>query len=165
MSDIILDYSLNIHPLLLLVLSKTFLKNLRPLPGCLVPDAKSLTCPGWSTVSVLWLLGWAGMDGWICWFSPAVELNPISQLGELVRQAALLNDSLGADGHLAQGVGLGRRQQTKLVDCVGNHVLGCGVFADDDVAALLVSFEYSNDLVWDVWWTKARRRWIHDLFF
>lgn len=37
------------------------------------------------------------------------------------------------------------------MDGVGHHILGCGVFADDDVAALLVSLEYPDDLVWDVW--------------
>lgn len=91
------------------------------------------------------------IDGWISWFSPAVELNAISQLGKLVRQAALLDDTLRTDGHLAQGVGLSRRQQTKLVNSVGHHVFGCGVFADDDVAALLISLKYPDHLVWDVW--------------
>lgn len=92
------------------------------------------------------------MDRRICCFSPAIELDPIGELGELVRQAALLDDALRADGHLAQGVGLGRRQQTKLVDSVGHHVLGRGVFADDDVAALLVGLEHPDDLVRNVWW-------------
>lgn len=101
-------------------------------------------------------------------FSPAIELNPIGQFGELVRQAALLYDALGANRHLTQGEGLGRRNQAKFVDSVGDHILGRGVLADDDVAALLVSLEHSNDLVWDVWEMKRRQeespQWRTDLY-
>lgn len=90
-------------------------------------------------------------------FSPAIELNPIGQLGELVRQAALLYDAFRANRHLTQGEGLGRRNQAEFVDSVGDHILGRGVLADDDVAALLVGLEHSNDLVWDVWEMKRRQ--------
>lgn len=81
---------------------------------------------------------------------PAVELNPICQLGELVGQASLFYDSLWADGHLAQGVRLGSREEAELVDGVSDHILGGGVLADDDVAALLVGLEHPDHLVWDV---------------
>lgn len=90
-------------------------------------------------------------------FSPAVKLNPIGQFGELVRQAALLYDAFRANRHLTQGEGLGRRNQAEFVDSVGDHILGRGVLADDDVAALLVGLEHSNDLVWDVWEMKRRQ--------
>lgn len=82
--------------------------------------------------------------------SPAVQLNPIGQFGELVGKPALLDDPLWADGHLAQGVGFRRRQEAELVDSVGDDVLGCCVLADDDVAALLVGLEHADNLVWDV---------------
>lgn len=83
-------------------------------------------------------------------FSPSVELNPIGKFGELVREAPLLYDALWADRHLAQGVGLGGGDEVELVDGVGHHILGGGVLADDDVAALLVSLEHPDHLVWDV---------------
>lgn len=83
-------------------------------------------------------------------FSPAVELNPISQFGELVRKAPLLYDSLWTDGHLAQGVGFWGGQEAELIDAVSHHILGGRVLADDDVTALLVGFEHPDDLVWDV---------------
>lgn len=82
--------------------------------------------------------------------SPAVELNPISQFGELVGQAALFDDSLRANGYLTQGVGLRCRDEAELIDGVGDHVLGSSVLADDDVAALLVGLEHPDHLVWDV---------------
>lgn len=81
---------------------------------------------------------------------PAVELNPISQFGELIRQAALLYDSLRTDRYLTQGVGLWCCDEAELVDSVGDHVLGCSVFADNDVAALLVGLEHPDHLVWYV---------------
>jgi len=82
---------------------------------------------------------------------PAVELDAVGQLGQLVGQPALLDDLIGADRHLAQRVALWRRQQAELVYCVRHHVLGGGVFADDDVAALLVGLEHADHLVRDVW--------------
>lgn len=86
----------------------------------------------------------------IFFFLPAVELNAVGQLGELVGQASLLYDSLRADGHLAQGIGLWRGDEAELVDGVGDHILGRGVLADDDVAALLVGLEHADHLVRDV---------------
>lgn len=83
-------------------------------------------------------------------FLPAVKLNPVSQFGELVWQAPLFYNSLWADRYLTQGVGLGCCNEAELIDCVGDHILGCSVFADDDVAALLVSLEHPDHLVWDV---------------
>lgn len=89
--------------------------------------------------------------------SPAVQLNPISKFGELVGQPPLLDNPLWADRHLTEGVGFRCCHEAKLVDSVGDDVLGRGVFADDDVAALLVCFEHPDNLVWDV--LKAEARW------
>ena len=83
--------------------------------------------------------------------APAVELDAVCELGELVGESALLDDALWADGHLAQGVGVRRRQEAKLVHHVRHHVLRRGVFADDDVAALLVGLEHADHLVRNVW--------------
>lgn len=83
-------------------------------------------------------------------FSPAVELNPISQFGELVWEAPLLYDALWTDGHLAQGVGFRGGDEAELIDGVGHHILGGGVLADDDITALLVSLEDPDHLIWDV---------------
>lgn len=83
-------------------------------------------------------------------YSPSVELDPVSQLGELVREAPLLDDALGADGHLAQGIGLRGSCQVELVDSMTHHLLCCSVFADDDVTALLIRFENSYHLIWNI---------------
>lgn len=83
-------------------------------------------------------------------FLPAVELDSISQLGELVRQATLLDDALGADGHFTQRVVFGGCQEAEFIDGMRDHVLGSGVLTDDDVAALLVGLEHTDHLVWDV---------------
>lgn len=81
---------------------------------------------------------------------PAVELDAVGELGELVREPTLLDHALGADGHLAQRIGVRRGQQAELVDHVRHDIFGRGVLADDDVAALLVSLEHADHLVWNV---------------
>lgn len=83
-------------------------------------------------------------------YAPSIELNPVSQLGELVREPPLLDDALGADGHLAQGIGLRGPCQVELVDSMTHHLLCCSVFADDDVTALLIRFENSYHLIWNI---------------
>lgn len=84
---------------------------------------------------------------------PAVQLYPVSQFGQLVRQPPLLNDALRADGHLAQGERVGRLEEAKLGDRVGNHLLGRGVFADDNVTTLLVRLEHTDNLVWNIFFS------------
>lgn len=81
---------------------------------------------------------------------PAVKLNPISQFGKLVGQAALFYDSLWANRYLTQGVRFGCCDEAELIDSVSDHIFGSCVLTDDDVAALLVGFEHPNHLVWDV---------------
>lgn len=83
-------------------------------------------------------------------YSPSIELDPVSQLGELVREAPLLDDPLGTDGHLTQGIGLRGSCQVELMDSMTHHLLCCSVFADDDVTALLICFENSDHLIWNI---------------
>lgn len=82
--------------------------------------------------------------------SPAVELDAVGQFGELVGQSALLDDSFGTYGDLAERVCIGGGDETKLMDDVRHNVFGCGVFTDDDVAALLVGLEHADHLIWNV---------------
>lgn len=95
---------------------------------------------------------------WSLCFLPAVKLNPISQFGKLVGKAALFYDSLRANRYLTQGVGLRCCNEAKLIDGVGDHILGSSVLTDDDVAALLVGFEHPDHLVWDVWGRKRKKK-------
>lgn len=89
--------------------------------------------------------------------SPAIELDPIGQFGELVRQAALLYDSLWTNRYLTQRVGVGCREEAELIDSVGNHIFGSSVLTDDDVAALLVGLKHTDHLIWDVWSRKGKK--------
>lgn len=81
---------------------------------------------------------------------PSIELNPVSQLGELIREPPLFDDPLRADRHLTQGIGVRGSCQVEFMDSVTHHLLCCSIFADDDVTALLICFENSYHLIWNI---------------
>lgn len=83
-------------------------------------------------------------------YLPSIELNPVSQLGELIWKPPLFDDPLGADRHLTQGIGLWGSRQVEFMDSMTHHLLCCSVFADDNVAALLIRFENSYHLIWNI---------------